>query len=373
MKDNKWKQWGNLAVFAVFIIIVYKIFDNFGTITSHINNLFTIIAPFAMGALIAYILYFPCKSVEHTLEKSKSRFTRKKSRTLSIFIVYLIVALILLIIINFVLPALSQSIVDLANNMPTYYKNIIEFIENEPEDSILNQIGAKDIVKNLEQIDIKGWFSFENLITYAKSAIGFVSSIFNIFVAIVVSIYVLSERTEILKFLKKVVGAIFSEKIAQNIAKYFSKTNEIFYKFISSQILDGIVVGTILSIAMLIMNVKYAILLGFMIGLFNIIPYFGAIFGVTISLIITALTGGFMQAIWVGIIIIILQQIDANIINPKIVGDSLTLSPLLVMLAVTVGGAYFGVIGMLLRSASSNNAKNNIRRLFKLQKIKNMQ
>ena len=96
------------------------------------------------------------------------------------------------------------------------------------------------------------------------------------------------------------------------------------------------------------MGVKYAILLGVMIGLFNLIPYFGAIIGVGIALIITLLTGGFTQAIWTGIVVIILQQVDANIINPKIVGNSLTVSPLLVIFSVTVGGAYFGFVGMLL-------------------------
>ena len=96
------------------------------------------------------------------------------------------------------------------------------------------------------------------------------------------------------------------------------------------------------------MNVKYAVLLGFVIGLFNMIPYFGAIIAVIIAIGVTLLTGGIPQAIWLAIVIIILQQIDANIINPKIVGDSLKISPILVMFAVTVGGAYFGVLGMFL-------------------------
>ena len=108
------------------------------------------------------------------------------------------------------------------------------------------------------------------------------------------------------------------------------------------------VVGIITSIAMKIMGIQYAILLGFMIGLFNLIPYFGAIIAVIIAGIITIFTGGLDQAIWMVIIVTILQQIDANIINPKIVGDSLEISQLLVIFAVTVGGAYFGVLGMFL-------------------------
>ena len=99
---------------------------------------------------------------------------------------------------------------------------------------------------------------------------------------------------------------------------------------------------------MSIIGVKYSILLGFMIGLFNIIPYFGAIVAVGLSILITIITGGLSKAFWMALVVIILQQIDSNIINPKIIGDSLEISPLLVIIAVTIGGAYFGVLGMFL-------------------------
>ena len=124
--------------------------------------------------------------------------------------------------------------------------------------------------------------------------------------------------------------------------------NQIFFKFLSSQLIDAVVVGVLTTIAMSIMGIKYAPLLGFIIGLFNIIPYIGAIIAVIIAGIITLITGGISQAIWMLVVIIILQQIDANIINPKIVGDNLKISPLVVILAITIGGAYFGMWGIFL-------------------------
>ena len=132
------------------------------------------------------------------------------------------------------------------------------------------------------------------------------------------------------------------------IKKYFIKGNTVFFKFLTSQVLDAILVGILVSIAMSILGVKYSVLLGFMIGLFNLIPYFGAIVAVIIAVLITILTGGFGKALLMAIVVIILQQIDANIINPKIVGDSLEISQLLVIFAVTIGGAYFGILGMFL-------------------------
>ena len=129
---------------------------------------------------------------------------------------------------------------------------------------------------------------------------------------------------------------------------YIDSTNRRFFIFISSQLIDAIIVGILVTIAMSIIGVKYAVLLGFMIGIFNIIPYFGAIVAVAISVIITIITGGLSQAAIMAVVVIILQQIDSNIINPKIIGNSLEISPLLVIFAVTVGGAYFGVLGMFL-------------------------
>ena len=141
---------------------------------------------------------------------------------------------------------------------------------------------------------------------------------------------------------------MFKDKTYKNIDKYFNNSNEIFFKFVASQFLDAVVVGILTTIAMTIMKVKFAPLLGFMIGLFNMIPYIGAIIAVVIAGLITLITGGLSQAIWMLIVVIILQQIDANIINPKIIGQSLKISPLLAIFAVTVGGAYFGILGMFL-------------------------
>ena len=141
---------------------------------------------------------------------------------------------------------------------------------------------------------------------------------------------------------------VFDKKTNQTITKYYNKTNSIFFTFITSQIIDAFIVGIVTSIVMNWMNVKYAVLLGFIIGLFNVIPYFGAIVAVIFAVIITAFTGGIGQALWVALIITSLQQIDANIINPRILGTSLNLSPILVIFSVTCGGAYFGPLGMFL-------------------------
>lgn len=342
MKENTWKKWLYWFSFGVAIIIVYNVFNNFENLKQIVGNFIKILSPFLAGILIAYILYLPTKKVEKTIEKSKIKIIKNKARPISVLIIYILILVILMIGMKFVIPKIYESVIELINNSQGYITDIINKFSALPEDSFIKKDFLEQAISKLKQIDIM------EVINYLSGIFSFATSILNIFVAIVVSIYVLTARGKLVRALKKFIVAVFKTKTAEQIIKYFDNSNEYFFKFLSSQVLDGIVVGLLTSIAMSLLGVKYAVLLGFFIGLLNLIPYFGAIFAVAISAIITLITGGLAQAIWMLVIVIILQQIDANVINPKIVGESLKLSPLLVIFAVAVGGEYFGVLGMFL-------------------------
>ena len=232
--------------------------------------------------------------------------------------------------------------------MPGYYNTITNGINNLPEDSFWVKINAQEIINKIASIDFGKYLSIENITGYLKGVISVASGIFDVFVTFVISIYVLRERDKIMSFLRKLTSSIFKDQTYETISKYFKRTNSIFFNFISGQFIDALIVGVVTTIAMSIMRVKYAALLGFLIGLFNLIPFFGAIVAVVIAIFITLCTGGLGKAIWLAIVVIILQQIDANIINPKIIGDKLKISPILVIFSVTFAGAYFGVLGMFL-------------------------
>jgi predicted PurR-regulated permease PerM len=341
----KWLYW---FTFSVAVIFVYKTLDNLNDISIWVGNLISILMPFFMGILLAYLLYIPCRAIEKIYRKSKTKIINKRARGLSVITVFVLAILLITMAINLVIPTLSRSIVDLANDLPEYYQNSINFVNNLPEESILNKINIRETIAELQKIDITKIISLENISDYIKGVMGVASTIFSIFVSLIMSVYFLLERREILKFFNRLTKALFKTETCKAINKYFSRANDIFFKFISSQVIDAIIVGILVSIAMWILGVKYWVLLGFMIGLFNIIPYFGAIVGVAIATVITIFTGGFNQALWMLLIVIVLQQIDANIINPKIVGNALKLSPILVIFSVTLFGAYFGVLGMFL-------------------------
>ena len=345
-----WKKRISWLLIALTVVIVYKMLDNFSNVTEWFGTFFRILKPFLAGLLISYILFMPCKKIEGALEKSKLKFVKKRARGLSVIATYIIFSLIIIIIINCIFPILKESVVELVSNIPGYYETLVSKYKELPEDSVLKNDIIKDKMTELSNIDMKQFLSINNekIIEYVKNIINVFSGIFDVFVSIIVSVYILLQRTTIMRFLRRFARAMFKKNTYEAVNKYFTKANEVFFTFISSQLLDAVIVGILTTVAMLIIKVKYAPLIGFTIGLFNMIPYIGAIVAVGIGILITFITGGLGKAIAMAIVVIILQQIDANIINPKIIGVSLEVSPLLVIFSVTVGGAYFGIMGMFL-------------------------
>ena len=343
---KKWAYWFSLAV---AIIIVYNVLGNFTSITNSIKNFLGVIMPFGVGLLIAYILYLPCCKIEKIFKKTKKKnMLNKHARLFSIITVYIIAILVCVIIINVILPTVIQSLLELVANVPNYYNTAIEKLNSLPENHILKNERVMEAIINLKNIDLQSIINIDKIQGYIKGVISAVGTIMDIFIAFVVSIYILLQRKKLINFWSKLVKAVVKENVYITMKKYFIEGNQIFFNFLTSQIIDAIIVGVLVSIAMAIIGVKYAVLLGFVIGLFNLIPYFGAIVAVAIDILITLFTGGIGKAILMAAVVIVLQQIDANIINPKIVGNSLQISQLLVLFAVTVGGAYFGILGMFL-------------------------
>ena len=343
-----WKKRISWLLIAITGVIVYKMLDNFSNVQQWFGTFFRILKPFLAGLLISYILFMPCKKIESAI--SKLKFMKNRARGLSVIATYIIFVLIIIIIINCIFPVLKESVVELVGNIPGYYETLVNKYKELPEDSVLKSDVIKDKMTELSNIDMKQFLSINNekIIEYVKNIINIFSGIFDVFVSIIVSVYILLQRTTIMRFLRRFARALFKKNTYEAVNKYFTKANEVFFTFISSQLLDAIIVGILTTVAMLIIKVKYAPLIGFTIGLFNMIPYIGAIVAVGIGILITFITGGLGKAVAMAIVVIILQQIDANIINPKIIGVSLEVSPLLVIFSVTVGGAYFGIIGMFL-------------------------
>ena len=192
MKEKKSSKFISWFIFALLLIFVYKTLDNFENITTFISNLMGVLMPFIVGILIAYILYIPARSIEECLKKTK--LFKKKSRGISVLITYIIAILVIIILMNFILPVISTSVLDLVSNIPSYYGQMYDFLENVPEDSIWTKIELKGVIDDITKIDFKQYLSLENVNQYIKGIVSIVSIIFDIFITVVMSVYTLLER-----------------------------------------------------------------------------------------------------------------------------------------------------------------------------------
>lgn len=350
MDQKSWKRWLFYFSLGIAIIVAFKTIDSVAFIYNGINNLIALITPFLVAAFIAFLLFIPQRKLEKLFEKGKFKFIKKHSRGLSVLAVYIVALAIICLVINLVIPRIGESVIELAKNVPGYIDRGIEYFEGIGENNPLYKLNLADSLKNIKNFDflnsIQDYLSINNVFMYLGKIVGTTGIILDIFISIVVSVYLLMDRTSIKQFLKKFCKAMFNEKVYGKISKYYHKFFDIFIGFLFAQIVDAVIVGIGSIIILSIMGVKYAFLLGLFIGLFNLIPYFGAIFAVVLSIIITIFSGGIIKALEAGLLIIVFQQIDSNVINPKIIGDSLNISPILVIASVTIGGHYFGVPGM---------------------------
>lgn len=347
--------WVTAFIFAVALIVVYKTFDNFSAIWSFVSRLMDIISPFVFGFGLAFLLYAPCSKFESLFKRTQKRFVTKHARGISIAIVYVLLLLLLSLLFSFALPAAFRGIMNFVSQLPGYldtaYQTVMDFVDRFGQNS--GWISSADVHEKLMEIQnkliesVKG-ITPEMLFGYMQNILSFTSSLFNVLLGFIISVYMLASREALVRSVKSICSLFMKEKWIAMCSEYSHKISKIFYSYFYSTLLDACLIGIIVSIGLWIIGVPNALLLGMMVGLMNIIPYFGAIIGGVICVIIAFLSGNIYSALLTGIYIIVMQQLDGNFIQPRIVGSSVGVRPIYVLLAVTVGGGLFGFWGTLL-------------------------
>lgn len=347
-KLEKYNNWIIALVFVVVVIAIYKTFDNFYKIAEFAGLVAKSLSPFFIGFVVAYILNMPCKKIDALCRKSKYRFINNKSKAISIVSVYLIMLLLLYIGIRAVAPALYRNILDLYNNIPGYIDEILETLENwQTEYNIeLFKINEDNLMKAFNSI--LGKFDITEFSKYAKGVVNITSGVVNVFIGLIVSVYMLIDKEKIKASTRRILRIFLKEEKSRKLINRVKKVNGIFSKYLFCLVLDAFIMAVLATLILSVLRVRYAMILGMMIGVLNLIPYFGAIFASVTSVIITIITGGLFKAISAAIALIVLQQIDGNLIGPKIMGQMLDASPLWIIFAVTLGGGLFGILGMII-------------------------
>jgi len=347
---KKLEKYSNFIIILVFLIIgiiVYKTFDNISEIMSAIGTILKSLSPFVTGFIIAYILNMPSKKIEALLNKSKYKFIREKKKAISILLVYLMALVILYVIIRAIVPAIYQNFLDLYYNVPRYAEEIISSFSKWQDESgiVLFELNESNVASAINKL--LGKINITEFSKYAKGVINITSGVINLFIGIIISVYMLIDKEKIKMSIRRVMHLFIKKELCDGIFKFTRRANNVFSKYFFCLIIDAVIMSVISTLILSILKVKYAIILGCMIGIFNLIPYFGAIFAIALAIVVTLITGGIFQAIWVTVLLILLQQIDGNFIGPKIMGEVLDASPLLIIFAITLGGGIFGVGGMI--------------------------
>jgi len=345
---EEYGKWIMALMFAIIVIAIYKTFDNFSKIAEIAKTALDALSPLIIGFVIAYIFNMPCRKIGFKLKKSKFAFLRKRSKGISILFVYLLAAFLFYIGMRLILPALYKNILDLYYNIPKYFDEAVSTITEWQEKNELKLIQLDKVTATNALSSVLSNIDISQFSKYAQGVIKLTSGVLSFVIGVVASIYMLIEKERIINLLKRLCRLIFKEKNAEKIIETLGKINQIFSKYIFCLLLDAALMAVLATVALSLLGVKYALILGVIIGICNLIPYFGAIIAGASTVIITFITGGPTQAIWTGVVLLVLQQIDGNFIGPNIMGEVLDISPLWIIFAVTLGGGLFGIGGMVI-------------------------
>ncbi len=349
MKANKnLAQWISLFLLGFGLIVVYKTFDNLGQIGNLIGRLFSILTPFVVGFAIAFVLYGPVNRMEQVLLRSKLKFMGKAARPLAVTVVYVLSLGVLGLLFYIAVPALLSAVTDFVAAVPSYYEKVMRLInEYSGPGSLLESLDLQQRAKEVYAF-LQEQVTVDRLISYLSRVLNFTSSLFEILMAFIVSVYMLLGRESLFAAGKAVLGLVFKPKTLAFFSTYAHKTAKIFYNYFYSQLLDALVVSVLATIGFLLARMPNAAVMGMMLGIMNMIPYFGALIGGVVSVLVALLSGNLYGALFVGAYILVMQQIDANIIQPRIVGQTVGIKAIYVLLGITVGGGLFGFWGIFL-------------------------
>lgn len=352
-------EWNNkyttiaayVFIVACAVILFYLSLSQIGIVLSKISGAIGILQPFIMGFSIAYILNFILKFFENKVITDSVcdslRLKSKGRRITSIIITYLVTFCVMYLFIKFVLPQLIESIVGLVNDVPMYinestrYTN--EFLSSLNIDKEYMVLINDNFKKVLEYV-IK--FASDLLPVLGIAITSILSSIWNIILGLIISIYLLVDKERFCALSKKVVYAILPNFAAEKTIEITHRSNMTFGKFLVGKLLDSCIIGVLTFFILTVCKMPYTILISVIVGITNIIPFFGPFIGAIPSFIIILFVSP-VKALWFLLIILIVQQIDGNIIGPKILGDSIGISAFWILFAILVAGKFLGIVGMI--------------------------
>ena len=354
MKIDWNKKYTTISVYAFLVIcasiIFFSVIDDIGVFTKNLGILVSTLQPFIIGFVMAYLFNFILVFYEEKvlIFDSVKNLKKKSKRGISILLTYITVIFIITLFMQFVLPQLVDSVVGLVNDVPTYVANATKLLEELTKNLDLNNEYVGMAMDKWNEIVTYTINIISNLLPIFGNALKSVaSSVWNIILGLIVSIYLLIDKEKFCALSRKITCAIFNEEHAKIAIELAHRSNDTFGKFLSGKIVDSAIIGLLTFIVLTIFKMPYTLLISVIIGITNIIPFFGPFFGAIPSFVIIMFVSP-VKALWFLLIIFVIQQLDGNIIGPKILGDSIGISAFWILFSLLVAGKVLGLVGMII-------------------------
>ncbi len=362
-RNEKYQQILLYVLLGAFCILVMLfLLINIGVIVpkgmSFISTFFSLISPFIVGLAIVYLLNPIVNQIEKILYKSLGIIFKKKKdrmsfRGLSVLITYLIVAGCIFLILSVIISSVANeikladtdSLKNIALSLLSSGKEFIKEIASK-----LEQFGIKSANISEYQQKLLDWIN-SSTTDIATGAFSFVSNVGNaiskFLIAMVLSIYVLIDLDNLKKYWQKAAAALLRNRSYGALSTFLKDADDCFSGYIKGQFLDACVMAVLVSVGLSIVNVKYSVLIGILTGIGNLIPYVGPIFAYGGTILACVVDGDFKKMLIGLIVVLVIQGLDGNFINPKLLSNSISVNPILVIIALLIGASTGGLMGML--------------------------
>lgn len=363
--DEKYKKIGiHVTIFSVIILAIVFGFLNmsyiYEKISSFMSNMMKILSPILLGVVFAYLLDGLVTFIDTKINKGN------KNRLLATIITYIGLIVFLVFIGYLISTSLTGGSTE--NTFDIIIKSMQDFISNF--NNIANQVkdnldkigiiyGEEKIDKVINSITVLVQnFGNELIISFRKLG----TYVINIFMGLFISFYFLMDKDIILKSLSDFLDAFLKAKTTRKIRSFGREVNWVVSGYIRGQLLDVLIMGVLISIVLILLKIDYAIVIGILSGFANLIPMVGSIVATILAVLVALAGGSVSKAVYALIILIILQQIDGNIITPKVVGKNVNLHPLLVLLSIFIFGSLYGILGMIIAVPTTALIKHFLKR-----------
>ena len=339
---NRNIKYRDILIFALLGVIGYKLIDNYGYFFDIGRKILSIMSPFIYAMICAYIL----NPIVNFFEKSL-----KMKKVLAIAITYSIIIALIFIVLFFTIPSIIDSILNITKEMPTYVEVVQRWIntmlQNERVKSLIIQAG---LLSKFQEISSQvGSVTIDLLQNLAMYLVSFTSNLLNVILGFLISIYVLSDKEKFVRGARIVTYMILKEENGTKLINFIRTYNRMIGVYIGIKAIDSAIIGMIVLVGLVIVGEPYAPLIALIGGVTNMIPYFGPLIGEIVGVIVAVFVSP-MKALIVFILLLSIHLFDAWYLDPKLIGKKVGVSPFGIILGVTIGGGFWGPIGMLLGS-----------------------